>query len=307
MQKNEIEKFNELDIKDKIYSIRGYQVMLDSNLAELYEVETRILNQAVKRNKGRFPLEFCFQLNSREIKSLRSQIVISNKAKSSLRSQFATAKKGGARYLPYAFTEQGVAMLSAVLRSDTAIEISVKIMSAFVEMRKFINSNAQIFQRLDRVELKQIETDSRIDRVFSALENEDNIPKQRIFFDGQIFDAHKFVSDLFSNVKKSIVIIDNYIDVTVLSYLSQLQKNTKVKIITKSISESMKFDIEKFEKQYFPIEIKIFKQSHDRFVIIDNKDVYHIGASLKDLGKKWFAFTKMEKVALDILNKIEEI
>ncbi|MCK4979311.1 MAG: ORF6N domain-containing protein [Candidatus Delongbacteria bacterium] len=290
---NEITKLDELGIKDKIYSIRGHQVMLDRDLAELYEVEVKYLNRAVKRNINRFPSEFCILLDNREMSNLKCQI--------------GTSSWGGKRKNSLAFTEQGVAMLAGVLKSEIAVKISIQIIKAFVQMRRFINSNAQIFQRLDRVELKQIETDSKFEEVFSALENLEDIPKQGVFFDGQIFDAHKFVSDLFSSVKKSIVIIDNYIDVTILAYLSQLPKNTKVKIVTRSVSNKLKFDIEKFENQYFPVEVIIFKQSHDRFVIIDDKDVYHIGASLKDLGKKWFAFSKMDKSALDILNKIEEI
>jgi hypothetical protein len=215
-------------------------------------------------------------------------------------SHFATPSKqslGGS--LPYVFTEQGVASISGVLTNKIAIEINIKIMRAFVEMRKFINSNAQIFQRLDRVELKQIETDSRIDKVFSALENQDNIPKQGVFFEGQIFDAHMFVSDLFSKVKKSVGIIDNYIDKSILNYLSQLPKNVKVTIVTKTITESLKFDIDKFEKQHFPIEVKIYKKAHDRFIIIDDKEVYHIGASIKDLGKKLFGFSKMDRSLLN--------
>jgi hypothetical protein len=295
MQKNEIEKFDALELKSKIYTIRGMQVMLDRDLAELYEVETRRLNEQVKRNKERFPEEFCFLLNNSEYTKWRSQFAMSNNLKI------------GLRWKPYAFTEQGVAMLSGVLKSKVAVRISISIIKAFVEMRKFISLNSLLFQRLENTETKLLEHDNKFEQVFNALETHEDIPKQRIFFDGQVFDAHKFVSDLFSSVKKSIVIIDNYIDVTIIAYLSQLPKNTKVKIITKSISTKLKLDLEKFANQHFPIEVIIFKQSHDRFVIIDDKDVYHIGASLKDLGKKWFAFSKMDKSALDILNKIEEI
>ena len=291
MGKNELEKIEELGIKNKIYSIRGHQVMLDSDLAELYEVETKVLNQAIKRNSERFPQKFCFFLNNREIGNLKSQIV--------------TSSWGGKRKLPRVFTEQGVAMLAGVLKSKIAIKISIQIITAFVEMRKFINSNAQIFQRLDRVEVKQIGTDNKIDKIFSALESKDITPKQGIFFEGQIFDAYNFVSDLFRSAKKSIIIIDNYIDDTVLTHLSKVAKGVKVKILTKSISKQLKLDVDKFEKQFFNIEILIFKKIHDRFIIIDNKEVYHFGASLKDLGNKLFAFSKMEKNALDLLNMIE--
>lgn len=196
-------------------------------------------------------------------------------------------------------------MLASVLRSKKAIEISIQIVDAFISMRKFINSNAQIFQRLDRVELKQIEADSKFDKVFTALENHDDIPKQGIFFEGQVFDAYKFVSDLFRSAKKSVTIIDNYIDNSVLIHLTEVKKNVKVKILTKSISEKLKQDIIKYEKQYFKIETKVFKKAHDRFIILDDDRVYHLGASLKDLGRKLFGFSKMDNVALKLL-EIEE-
>ncbi|MCK5760472.1 MAG: ORF6N domain-containing protein [Candidatus Delongbacteria bacterium] len=295
MQSNEIVKLDELGIKDKIYSIRGFQVMLDRDLAELYCVETRVLNQAVKRNIERFPKEFCFLLNNLEVTEWRSQFVMSNSIKI------------GLRWKPYAFTQEGIAMLAGVLRSEIAIKMSIQIIKTFVEMRKFINSNAQIFQRLDRVELKQIETDHKFDKVFSALENNENIPKQGIFFDGQIFDAYNFVSDLFKSAKESVTIIDNYIDNSVLIHLTEVEKNVKVKILTISISEKLKQDINKFEDQYFSLTLKVVKNYHDRFIIIDDKEVYHIGASLKDLGKKLFGFSKMDKTALNVLSLIKDI
>ena len=246
MQDNKIAKLDELGIKDKIYSIRGHQVMLDSDLAELYNVETRILNQAVKRNINRFPVEFCFKLNIREIRSLRSQFVISNKAKNTSRSQFATSKKGGQRYLPYVFTQEGIAMLAGILKSEIAVRISIQIIKAFVDMRKFLINNAQIFQRLDRVELKQIEVDQNFKKVFELIESKDIIPKQGIFFDGQIFDAYNFVSDLFKSAKESVTIIDNYVDNSVLIHLTEVKKNVKVKILIKSISRKLKQDNKKF-------------------------------------------------------------
>ncbi|MDA3885433.1 MAG: ORF6N domain-containing protein [Candidatus Delongbacteria bacterium] len=286
MQKNEIKKFDELNLKDKIYSIRGYQVMLDRDLAELYGVKPFRLREQVKRNKKRFPDDFIFQLNKKEISLMVSQNAIPSKK-----------HLGGSN--PYVFTEQGVAALSSVLTSDKAIEISIEIMRAFVQMRKVINSNALFIQRLENTEIKLIEHDKKFEQVFSALESNDNIPKQGIFFEGEIFDAHIFISDLFSKVKKSVVIIDNYIDKSILNYLSQLPKNVKAKIVTKSISSNLKFDIDKFEKQYFPIEVKIYKKAHDRFIIIDDKEVYHIGASIKDLGKKLFGFSKMDRSLLN--------
>ena len=222
--------------------------------------------------------------------------------------QFATLKKKRGeheKYLPYAFTEHGVVMLSSVLRSERAIEINIKIVKAFIEMRRFIQANGQIFQRLDRVELKQIETDKRIDQVFDALECKNRIPDQGIFFEGQVFDAYKFVSDLIRSAEKSIVIVDNYIDDTVLVHLTKIKEGVQVRIVTKSISDQFKLDLKKFEEQYFSIGVKVSKDIHDRFIIIDDKDAYHFGASLKDLGKKLFGFTKMDKAGLRLLDKIK--
>jgi hypothetical protein len=305
MSENELVKFEE-SIRERIYSIRGFQVMLDFHLAELYDVKVKRLNEQVKRNIERFPEKFCFRLTEIELDLLRSQIATALSYDTLLRSQIVSSKKGGRTNLPYAFTQGGVAMLSAVLKSKTAIMISIKIMSAFVEMRKFIQSNAQVFQRLDRVEVKLIENDVKFDKLFNALESNDLKPKQGIFFDGQVFDAYNFVSDLFRNATKSILIIDNYIDDSVLVHLTAVAKGVKVKILTKSISDKLALDVKKFSSQYFPIEAKVFTLAHDRFIIIDDKDVYHFGASLKDLGKKWFAFSKIEKSDLEILNKLEK-
>ncbi len=289
------------NIKSKIYSIRGLQVMLDTDLAQLYDVETKVLNQAVKRNKERFPLEFMFQLSSSEYNSLRSQIATLD---TNLKSQIVTSSWGGRRNLPYVFTEQGVAMLSGVLKSDTAVKISIQIMSAFVAMRKFILSNALIFQRLDNVERKQIEYDQKFERVFDAIQSKDIKPEKGIFFDGQIFDAYKFVSDIVRSANTSIVLIDNYIDDSVLTLLSKRNKDVYVTIFTKDISKQLLLDLTKYNAQYPPINIKEFTQSHDRFLIIDNKEVYHFGASLKDIGKKWFAFSTFDKEAFKLLDKL---
>jgi phage regulator Rha-like protein len=305
MVKNEVEKFDESIIRDRIYSIRGYQVMLDRDLAELYGVETKVLNQAVKRNIERFPPEFCFSLNNSEIRSLRSQIVTSNKAKNSLRSQIVLSERGGRRYVPFVFTQEGVAMLSAVLRSEIAVKMSIKIMKAFIEMRKFIQTNGQIFQRLDRVEVKLLENDQKFEKVFDALESKDRIPDQGIFFEGQVFDAYNFVSDLFRKAEKSIVIVDNYVDDTVLLHLTKIKKGAQVRIVTKSISDQFKLDLKKFNEQYFTIEVKETKNIHDRFIIIDGEVLYHLGASLKDLGRKLFGFTRMDKSGFRLLEKIK--
>ena len=293
MSGNELVKLEE--IQSKIYTIHDVQVMLDKDLAEFYGVETRVLNQAVKRNIERFPEGFMFQLAGDETDDLISQSVMSSSG------------HGGRRKLPYVFTEQGVAMLAGVLRSDTAVKMSIQIINAFVAMRRFIATNAQIFRRLDTLEIKQIDTDKKIDKVLNAIEGKEIQPKQGIFFDGQIFDAYQFVSDLFRSAKKSILIIDNYLDDSVLTHLSKRKKNVKVTLFTKNISRSLALDIKKFNEQYPAIEIKEFKNSHDRFIIIDNTTVYHFGASLKDLGKKWFAFSKMNIGAVEMLTRLKEM
>jgi len=298
------------EIQNRIFTFRSVHVMIDRDLAELYQVETKILNQAVKRNIDKFPKEFRFQLTKEEHEFLRLQNVTIKEDVQILKSQNVTLKdKRGkhSKYLPYVFTEQGVSMLSAVLRSDTAVKISITIMNAFVEMRKFIATNATIFQRLDKIELKQLVTDQKFEKVFKALESKDTIPKQGIFFDGQIFDAHKFVSDIIRTAKKSIVLIDNYIDDTVLTVLSKKSKSVKLTILTKSISKQLQLDIAKYKNQYGELSVIQFDKAHDRFLIIDNETVYHMGASLKDLGKKWFAFSKMEKDSVTITQMLKEI
>ncbi len=198
-------------------------------------------------------------------------------------------------------------MLSAVLRSDTAVQVSIKIIDAFVGMRKFITANAGIFHRLDKVEQKQVETDHKFEQIFKALEDKSIKPKQGIFYDGQVFDAYVFVADLIKTAKKSIILIDNYVDETVLQLFTKRNKNVTVKIYTKNISKALKQDLEKHNAQYPKIEIEKFDKAHDRFLIIDETTVYHIGASLKDLGKKWFAFSKMEMDALDMIANLAKI
>lgn len=298
---HEVSIINEESIKSKIYSIRGLQVMLDEDLAELYGVETKQLNKAVNRNIGRFPKSFRFQLTGEEYKNLRFHFVTS-----SLVSQNAIPHHGGRRYLPYVFTEQGVAMLSAVLKSETAIKVSVEIINAFVEMRKFISNNALIFQRLDSLEQKHFKTDEKVDAILDAIEDKSIKPKQGIFYDGQVYDAYLFISNLIKSAKVSIVLIDNYCDESVLTLLSKRDIHVDAKIYTKNITKQLQLDLKKHNEQYPKIELKKFDSSHDRFLIIDNNVVYHVGASLKDLGKKWFAFSKFEMDALDILLKLEK-
>ncbi len=276
-------------LQDKIYTIRDTAVMLDSHLAEIYGVETKIFNQAVKRNLSRFPEKYRFQLTDEEFDNLRSQFVTSS-------------YHGGRRYLPYVFTEQGVSMLSAVLKSDTAIDISIKIIDSFVAMRRFLTNNAGIFQRLENVEQKLLKHDDNFNKIFNALESSCAKPTQGIFYDGEIFDAYVFVSELIKSAKDNIMLIDNYIDETVLTLLSK-NPHIKITIYTKTISPQLKLDVNKYNSQYDNLELKKFDLSHDRFLIIDN-EIYHIGASLKDLGKKWFAFSKMNKDSLEFLDKL---
>ena len=221
------------------------------------------------------------------------------------KSQFATSNdKMGLRKIPYVFTEQGVSMLSTVLNSKIAIEISIRIIKAFVNMRKFISNNALVFQRLDLLEQKQFHTDSKIEQILNALENKTVKPKEGIFYDGQIYDAYAFVNDLLKNTKNDIVLIDNYIDDTVFTLFSKYQ-NLNIKIYTQTITKQLNLDYQKYKSQYQNIELLEFKKAHDRFLIIDNKDIYHIGASLKDLGKKWFAFSKFEIDSLEILERLK--
>ena len=293
--KNQITLYDAVSIQKKIYTVRGLQVMLDSDLAELYGVETKMLNRAVKRNIERFPDKFMFRLEEDEWENLRFQIGTSKTG------------RGGRRYLPYVFTEQGVAMLSAVLRSETAVKVSIRIMEAFVAMRRFLIANARVFERLDSLELKQLQTDRKIEQVLEAIDQKQIQPAQGVFFDGQIFDAYKFVSGLIRKANTSILLIDNYIDETVLDLFSKKKKNVKVTIFTAKITNALKLDVEKFNAQYPTLEIKKFSKTHDRFLIIDDNDVYHFGASLKDLGKKWFAFSKMDKTAFLLLDNLKRI
>lgn len=289
-----------IDIKPMIRVIRGQQVMLDRDLAQLYGVETRRINEQVKRNIERFPDDFMFQLNKEEFEDWRSHFATSNSVIM------------GARRLPYAFTEQGIAMLSSVLKSQTAVDVNIRIMRAFVSMRRFIATNAQLFQRLETIEYHQLEmkqhqevTDKRIDEVFKRLDA--NIPPiQGIFYDGQVFDAYRFVSDLMRKAKHSIVLIDNYVDDTVLTLLDKRKDGVTATIYTQRISNQFQLDVDRHNTQYPHIEIKQFNKAHDRFLLIDD-EVYHIGASIKDLGKKWFGFTLMRDItATELINKIKE-
>lgn len=268
--------------------------MLDRDLAFFFEVKPIRLREQVKRNINRFPSDFMFQLTKEEIDILVSQNAIPSKQ-----------HLGG--YLPYVFTEQGVAAISSVLTSKRAVEVSIHIMRAFVAMRRFILANAQIFQRLDSLEIRQLQTEKKMEKVLVAIESREILPKQGIFYDGQVFDAYIFISNLFRSAKRSITIIDNYLDDSVLTILTKRKKGVKVLLLTKNVSKALEQDVEKCNEQYPPIEIREFNNSHDRFIIMDDQDLYHFGASLKDLGKKWFAFSKMDIGVLDLLSRLDGI
>ena len=285
----------DLKIDERIYSVRGRQVMIDRDLALLYGVETKQLNRAVKRNIERFPDDFMFQLTA--IECSRCQIGTLN-----------ITQGQNLKYMPYAFTEYGIAMLSGILRSETAIKANIRIMRAFANMRKII-ADKNIFKRIENLEYHQLEMSQRIDntndkieQILQKLENE--TPTQGIFFDGQIYDAYSFVAELVRKATKRIVLIDNYIDDTVLTLLSKRAAGVEATIYTGKISKQLQLDIDRHNAQYPPIEVKTFQKAHDRFLITDN-EVYLIGASIKDLGKKWFGFTLMENTdAQELIGRI---
>jgi phage regulator Rha-like protein len=285
------------NIESIIYSVRGLQVMLDSDLASMYQTETKYINRSVSRNLNRFPVDFAFQLNDKEWESLRFQIGTLNEK---------TSRGKHRKYLPWVFTEHGVTMLSAVLNTDVAVEVSIYIIKAFVSMRKFMLNNASVFQRLNQVELNQLKSNERIDKIFRALEKTNSIPKQGVFFDGQIFDAYELMSKIIRSAKKEINLIDNFIDESVLMHLSKRAANVEAIIYTRKITKQLELDLDKYNSQYAPILIRELSESHDRFIIVDRNDLYHIGASLKDLGKKWFAFSKLNEFLPEILKKLDK-
>ena len=284
-----------IEIQNLIYTIRGKQVMVDSDLATLYQVTTKRLNEQVRRNKNRFPSEFMFRLTAEEYEYLRSQNATSSEDNA----------HGGRRYMPYVFTEQGIAMLSTVLKSDIAVEVSVKIMNSFVEMRNFLLSNREMFARLDRVELKQLETDKKLEEVFNYIGTNTEV-KQNIFFDGQIYDAFSFIVGLVKKANKEIILIDNYVDINTLNILCKKNQGVNVAVVTAGKGSLSAKDITKFNAQYPKLSIKTTTDFHDRFLIIDKTKVYHIGASIKDAGKKSFGITKIEDkdLIMGLVNKV---
>jgi len=269
--------------------------MLDSDVAMLYHYETKNINKAMKRNIDRFPADFCFQLTEDEAENLRFQFGTSSLEKENY---------GGRRYLPYVYTEQGISMLAGVLKNEIAIQVSINIIRAFIEMRKFIANNSNMFNRLTTIEYKLLEYDKMFDEVFNELQRKQESKfKQKIFFDGQIYDAYSLIINIIKSAKSKILIIDNYIDDTILEMLTKKNKDVKVVILTSNKTNISKLDIQKFNKEYPLIEVAQTNKFHDRFIVIDNKELYHIGASLKDLGKKCFAISKIEDI--DYIEKIQ--
>lgn len=273
---------SELSVESRILTVRGIEVILDKDLAASYQVETKRLNEQVKRNINRFPTQFMFQMNEEEWRSLRSQnATINNRGRHS-------------KYPPYVFTEHGVIMAAAVLKSDVADKASVKVVQAFVAMRRFMSANAFVFQRLDRIEYKLLISDHKIEDLYSKLEKKTLAPRQGIFFDGQIYDAYEFVCGLIKSANTRIILIDNYIDDSVLTMLDKRKNGVDASVFTQKTSNQFRLDLQKHNSQYSPINIKLFKKAHDRFLIIDDR-VYLIGASLKDLGQKWFAVALLDE------------
>lgn len=284
------------NIQALIKTIRGVQVILDRDVAGLYGVATGALNRQVKRNEERFPEDFMFKLSAEEWNNLKCQIGISS--------------WGGDRQLPYAFTENGIAMLSSVLRSPTAIEVNIRIMRAFSAMRRFLLANAQMFQRIETVEKRQIATDAKVDSILERLDATET-PLQGVFYDGQLWDARALVLKLIGNAKKSLILIDNWATAETLDLFTKKRKGVKVTIITsehydkkhvphRKISDA---DIATFNAQYPCLAVRYNESFHDRFIIIDDKELYLIGASLKDLGRKCFGFTKMDTGAIRGIKK----
>lgn len=285
------DQLNVVPIERRIYVVRGTQVMIDMDLASLFGVENRSLRQTVRRNIDSFPDDFMFRLTRNEA----NELIAKGVSQSVIPPGYNT---GGSEM--FAFTEHGVAMLATVLKSSKARKICIEIIRAFVAMRQFLLSNAEVFQRLDRIELRQLEADHKFEQVFKKLEENSVSPKQGIFFDGQIYDAYEFICQLIKSAKTRIVLIDNYVDDTVLTMLDKRAYGVSATIYTKQISQQFSLDITKHDAQYPAIEVKEFKKTHDRFLILDNQ-VYLIGASLKDLGKKWFAISLMSETSPELI------
>ena len=297
-EKLDISNNNIESIKNLIYTIRDKQVMLDSDVAMLYHYETKNINKAMKRNIDRFPEDFCFQLTLNELKEMWFQ--------NGTTFEKENIKYRSEKYLPYVYTEQGVSMLAGILKNEIAVKVSINIMRAFVEMRKFMLLNGQVFERLTNVEYQLLEHNKKFDIIFNELQKGKKEEfKQKIFFNGQIYDAYSLIVDIIKTAQNKILIIDNYIDDSILKMLAKKNKDVEVVILTSQNSNIRKLDIQKFNKQYPTLKLAYTNKFHDRFIVIDNKDLYHIGASLKDLGKKCFAISKIEDN--EYIKRIEDV
>ena len=307
-------------IQRKIYEIRGQRVILDRDLASLYQVETRVLNQAVKRNIERFPDDFMFQLTKEEVEFLKSQIVIlesddanlrSQNATSSeneiLRSQNATSSWGGQRYLPYAFTENGIAMLSGVLRSPMAIATNIHIMRAFNAMRHFIGSHAQVFQRIENIEKNvlalnahKVDTDKKIEEVFRRLDQGEAVPKEMVFFKGEFFAARVIFEKIVKTATKRVIIIDEYIDAATFEMLDVRAKGVTADIYSNGLHATLR-DAHNATAGLEPIQTHKWRNaSHDRWIIADDT-LYHCGHSLKDTGNKLSCIDVITSISADVV------
>lgn len=299
----------ESTIKNLIYVIRGQQVMLDSDLAALYQVETKALNRQMKRNIARFPEDFCFQLTELEFENLRCQIGTSS---------LENVNYGGRRYLPYVFTEQGIAMLSAVLRSEIAVQVSVRIMKTFVEMRRYLANETFVLEKVNKLESKLLEgdikrqqfeekTESRFEQIFTYISEHEEVT-QKIFFEGQIYDAFSLLTELISKAEKELVLIDNYVDVSTLNILAKKKQRVNAVVYTAKTTKLSKGDVDRFNQQYPVLEVRHTGAFHDRFLIVDGLYAYHIGASIKDAGKKCFGINKLKdaKTVAGILERLEQ-
>ena len=291
------------DIERLVYVIRGKQVMLDSDLAMLYQVETKNLNKAATRNADRFPEDFRFKLTNEEYNNLRFQFGTSNEKQ---------VGRGGRRYYPFVYTEQGISMLASVLHSKVAVQVSINIMRSFVEMRKFVANNALLFEKVSHVELRQLEyqknTDERFDKVFQYIEDHAE-SEQKIFFDGQIYDAFSLIVSIIQKAQREIVLIDSYVDIDTLNILSKKNTGVDVKIITYSNARLSNTDITNFNAQYPNLIVKRTQVFHDRFIILDSSKVYHIGASIKDAGKKCFGISMIQDpgIVTDLLTRLQSV
>ena len=287
MEEKEMINTNIDEIKNLIYTIRGKQVMLDNDVARLFKYETKNVNKAMKRNIERFPEDFCFQVTIDELNQMWFQ--------NGTTFEKQNAKYRSEKYLPYAYTEQGVAMLAGLLKNEIAVQVSITIIRAFIEMRKFLASNGHIFERLTNVEYKLLKQDKRIDDLFEKFDYND-VEKQKLFFDGQIWDSYNLIVNIIKRAENKILIIDNYIDESILEMLSKKKKGVEVVLLTSNNSNILKLDIQKFNKEYPTLKIAKSDKFHDRFIVIDNKELYHCGASLKDLGKKCFGINRIDDV-----------